>query len=275
MRLPVAQKLGVPILIGAVTLAAQPAWADPPPAASVDVAQSTSSETDGVFRYLGGKPWGTYINQLRHADVAFVTSHTPLSGDGWLTGFSYSERGGYVGYLIISAIAGAAAQDTANRQQRTVTYNVPRDREGRLGFGLDVLSGSTSEGLEASSLRIDLNWLLSTNALSVDDELPVTTSIGFMLAYYSYHTHREAGPGHSEGINMHNSLGYGISVVGAYPITRWGQLDMRFFGNFEGWGVSEASVGGTANLGNRFFVSGAATWIAWDLGAELRLGVRL
>lgn len=275
MRFPCAQSLGVPILVAAITWAAPPAYAEPPPAAAADVQQTVRGESDGVFRYLGGKPWGTNINRLRHADIAFVTAHTPHTGDGWLTGVSYSERGGYVGLAIVSLIARAAAQDTANRQQRTVTYDIPTDREGRLGFGLDVLSGTTSEGLEASALRADLNWLLSSDALSMEDGLPVTASIGFMVAYYDYNTHRDAGPDNTAGTSQHSRGGYGISLTGAYPITRWGQVDMRFFGNFGGWDVCEASVGGTAHLGNRFFVSGAATWIAWDLGAELRLGVRL
>ncbi|MBA2663670.1 MAG: hypothetical protein H0U74_15385 [Bradymonadaceae bacterium] len=253
-------------LLAPVAVQAQDPIAD---AEIEDAESSDSTFGDYLLQLTGGKPSGTNIGTLTHASFSY--GFVQVSGHPLLTGFSYSERGGWMGQLILVMLAGAAAQDQANRERRTVSYEVPSERLSFLGFSIDYLTGSEADAWgRAALMRANVDWMISFKKggwLPLPEGLPFTLSIGLMLVG------RHVPPSEGTGGQRWGDIHLGLSLITAYPITRWGQLDLSVFGG--GDIVSEARAGGTLHLGNRFFVAGGLTFVPDYSGTEFRLGMRL
>ncbi|MBA2663870.1 MAG: hypothetical protein H0U74_16395 [Bradymonadaceae bacterium] len=223
------------------------------------VEEADDAGVASAFKFVGGKSYGTNIGMLRHASFSYgIINSDGLPG---IRGFHYAERGGWLGQLIIAAAVGAANQDHANTQNRSVTYDVPSDTTGRLGFSMDYLLSAPNEyGFREPYFRAILDYMF---ALYADQGMPVAKGLPFTLA---------PGIGYvARGITQSTIIskewqgsGFGVTLNMAYPITQWAQIDAGLFAAFSGDAGHDARVGGTLHLGNRFLLAGGVSYSTDD-----------
>lgn len=218
-----------------------------------------------LLRAIGGEPLGTHIGRLRHMDWSYnIASPIPFKHT-YLTGFSYSERGGVLTQLFTILTLTAIDPEIG----LSFAFEFPPEAIADFGVSIEYLTADRDlSGHQPFHFNLHFNHAIYlTGNPRLPEKLPITFTWGLQLKLWSLPQNIP-----TPQPDLHGS--FGLPLQFAFPLTRWAQIDASFTLATTST-VFEIAAGTTFHLGNRFFLTAGSAYTFNQFGPFLRAGVRL
>src|SRR5690554_6605096 len=135
---------------------------------------------------IGGQPLGTHIGRMRHMDWSYAaTSPIPFDNNTYLTGFSYSERGGVLTHLFTVLVVTALAPEAGLE----LAFALPFDSFADFGLTIEYVTADRDRSGRAPfqfTYKLDHSFSLTGNAHDLN-HLPITLTWGLQFKLWSIH----------------------------------------------------------------------------------------